>query len=57
MVTSAGARAGAATNSRVGLLIMIFVSLTNYSISRILSPDELPCQPEERLLEIIVGFG
>lgn len=56
--TSAGFKAGAATNSKDGLLKdrddkpLVRSVLTRHNL-----PDQLPCEPEERLLEVVVGLG
>ena len=55
--TSAGARAGAATKSRVGLLEDTFRRMRIIGIIDRNLPDKLPSQPEEGLFEVVVRFG
>ena len=56
-MTSAGAKAGAATNSRVGLLLRgerLFKGTD--TVERRDEPNKLAAKPKEGLLEVIVGL-
>ena len=55
--TSAGARAGAATKSRVGLLVNRFRRARTMIVVDRSLPDKLPSQPKEGLFEVVVRFG
>lgn len=55
--TSGGASAGAATNSKLGLLVKDEGSdIANVSPGSY-SPDKFPRQPEEGLFKVVVGLG
>lgn len=54
-VTSGGARAGAATNSC--LAVSFLPACLKESSYQGLVADEFPGEPEERLLEVVVGLG
>ena len=56
-MTSAGAKAGAATNSRVGLLLReesLFKGTD--TVERRDEPNKLAAKPKEGLLEVVVGL-
>lgn len=56
MATSAGARAGAATNSRRGLLFTC-LSVAQERVMCAFLPNELLCEPKEGFFKVIVRLG